>query len=78
MTAMPLPAPFKLERYFAQYEFKAKYLLSPSDCESLALNELLHLADADGLRLWNDLGLGYTESPGHPVLRKEIARMYRI
>ncbi len=77
MTAMPLPAPFKLERYFAQYEFKAKYLLSPSDCESLSLNELLHMADADGLRLWNDLGLGYTESPGHPVLRNEIARMYQ-
>ena len=25
--------PFQLERYFAQYEFSAPYLLSPSDCE---------------------------------------------
>ena len=34
---MPRFAPFKLERYFAQYEFKARYLLSASDCESLTL-----------------------------------------
>ena len=31
--AMQLP-PFKLERYFAKYEFKAPYLLCSSDCES--------------------------------------------
>lgn len=74
---MPAIPPFKLERLFAKYEFKAKYLLSPSDCEALTLNELLQLADADGLRLWNELNLCYTESPGHPVLREEIARMYQ-
>lgn len=70
-------SPFKLERYFAQHEFTAKYLLSPSDCESLSLRELLHLADPDSLTLWNELKLGYTESPGHPLLRAEIARLYR-
>jgi len=32
--------PFKLERYFAEYEFKARYLLYASDCESLSLQEL--------------------------------------
>ena len=70
-------APFKLERYFAKYEFKAKYLLSPSDCESLSMHELLEMAEPASLALWNDLRLGYTESPGHPALRTEIARMYK-
>lgn len=69
--------PFKLERYFAQYEFKVKYLLSPSDCESLSMAELLQLADPDSLALWNELRLGYTESPGHPMLRTEVSRLYQ-
>ncbi|HJW91282.1 MAG TPA: aminotransferase class I/II-fold pyridoxal phosphate-dependent enzyme [Anaerolineales bacterium] len=68
--------PFKLERYFAEYEFKARYLLSPSDCESLSLAELLGLADAESLRLWEQLALGYTETAGHPLLREEIAGLY--
>jgi aspartate/methionine/tyrosine aminotransferase len=70
-------SPFKLERYFAKYEFKVKYLLSPSDCESLSMHELLEMAEPDGLALWNNLRLGYTESPGHPALRTEIAQLYR-
>lgn len=67
---------FKLERYFARYEFKADYLLSSSDCESLSLSELLEMADREALRLWENLTLGYTESPGHPLLRSEIAALY--
>jgi aspartate/methionine/tyrosine aminotransferase len=73
---MPIP-PFKLERYFAQYEFKLKYLLSPSDCESLSMDELLQLASPESLALWQGLRLGYTESQGHPRLRSEIAGMYQ-
>src|SRR4030067_1828723 len=72
---MPLN-PFKLERYFAEYEFKVKYLLSPSDCESLSLSELLQLADTDSLKLGDKLRLGYTESQGHPDLRAQVARLY--
>ncbi len=67
---------FKLERYFAIYEFSAKYLLSPSDCESLTMKELIDSADEDSLEMWHNLKLGYTESMGHPVLREEIARLY--
>jgi len=73
---MRLP-PFKLERYFAEYEFKVRHLLSASDCESLALPDLLALADAEARELWEHLWLGYTESEGHPLLRGEIARLYR-
>jgi aspartate/methionine/tyrosine aminotransferase len=69
-------APFKLERYFARYEFNAPYLLSPSDAESLTLEELLGLADPEGHELWRELSLGYTDSQGHPLLRQEVAALY--
>jgi aspartate/methionine/tyrosine aminotransferase len=69
--------PFKLERYFAEYEFKVKWLLSPSDCESLSLIELLDLAGSESQKLWENLRLGYTESQGHPILRNEISRCYQ-
>lgn len=75
---MPLLPPFKLERYFARYEFKAPYLLSASDCESLYLAELLSMADPETTRLWEQLSLGYTDSAGHPELRAEIARQYQL
>ena len=69
--------PFKLERYFAKYEFKVKYLFSSSDCESLGMGELLQMASPESLEIWQGLRLGYTESPGHPRLRAEIARLYQ-
>jgi aspartate/methionine/tyrosine aminotransferase len=68
--------PFELERYFAKHEFSAQYLLSSSDCESLKMSQLLAMADAETDRLWQELKLGYTESPGHPLLREAIAGMY--
>lgn len=68
--------PFALERYFARYEFSARYLLSSSDCESLSLGELLALADPEAYKLWLEMNLGYTESQGHPLLRGSIAETY--
>jgi aspartate/methionine/tyrosine aminotransferase len=68
--------PFKLERYFAKYEFSVKYLLSSSDCESLELAELLEMASPASRELWNGLKLSYTESQGHPLLRNEVSRLY--
>lgn len=68
--------PFRLERYFAEYEFKVRHLLSPSDCESLSLQELLKMADPEARQMWEELSLGYTESTGHPLLRQEISRQY--
>jgi aspartate/methionine/tyrosine aminotransferase len=69
--------PFDLERYFAKHEFSAQYLLSCSDCEAFYLQELLESADAQSLRLWENLKLGYTDSSGHPVLREAIADIYK-
>lgn len=68
---------FKLERYFAQYEFRAPYLLCSSDCESFIVEELFRMegtAEADFRNLW----LGYTETLGSPMLRNEIAKLYDI
>jgi aspartate/methionine/tyrosine aminotransferase len=69
--------PFKLERYFARYEFSAPYLLCCSDCEPFTLKELLLLADEQTLELWEKLRLGYTEPLGHPLLREEVASLYK-
>ena len=38
--------------------------------------ELLDLADDESRSLWDRLTLGYTESTGHPLLRREIAALY--
>ncbi|KAG2430784.1 hypothetical protein HYH02_013623 [Chlamydomonas schloesseri] len=70
-----LPA-FKLERYFAKWEFKAPHLLCCSDCEPLRLLEVLALADAESLRSWENLRLGYGETRGSPELVKEICGLY--
>jgi aspartate/methionine/tyrosine aminotransferase len=70
-------ADFALERYFARWEFAAKNVLCASDCEPLALAELLEIADDDSRERWNSLRLGYTESLGLPVLREAIAGLYQ-
>jgi aspartate/methionine/tyrosine aminotransferase len=72
---MPI-RPFALERYFAEYEFTAELLLCSSDVEAYALRDLLALADDEARALWEGLSLGYTETPGHPLLRAEIAGLY--
>ncbi|MFM0520237.1 MULTISPECIES: aminotransferase class I/II-fold pyridoxal phosphate-dependent enzyme [Caballeronia] len=69
------PNPFKLERYFARHEFTARHLLCSSDPESMSIGELLAYEPGaiDGL---SDTWLGYTEYPGAPALRRELATLY--
>jgi len=69
-------ADFALERYFARWEFAVRHLLCASDVEGYPLAELLALADDETRGLWEGLRLGYTESTGHPLLRREIAGLY--
>jgi aspartate/methionine/tyrosine aminotransferase len=67
--------PFRIERYYARYEFTTRYMLSSSDCESRTIESLLELepdAHARLLSTW----CGYTESPGAPELRAAIAGLY--
>jgi aspartate/methionine/tyrosine aminotransferase len=70
-------ADFKLERYFGEWEFRARVLLSSSDPESMRLGELLELADDDARRRWEELSLGYAESEGLPALREAIAGQFQ-
>ena len=67
---------FQLERYFARHEFAVRHLLCASDVEGWPMAELLELADPEAKALWDGLTLGYTESAGHPLLRREIAGLY--
>lgn len=68
---------FKLERYFAQHEFSAKYLLSSSDCDGYELKYLLHQASNKEKTLWDSMKLGYTESKGDHLLREAILQYYK-
>lgn len=72
---MRLPE-FALERWFAPREFVARHMLCSSAVEDVTLAELLALADDESRALWDGLGLGYTETAGHPLLRAEIAALY--
>lgn len=69
-------ADFALERYFARWEFAVQHVLCASDVEGWSMAELLALADAETEQMWGALKLGYTESTGHPLLRREIAALY--
>ena len=71
---MHLP-PFKLERYFAEYEFNAEFLLCSSDCEAMSVADLLAFEDGAAEKFQN-VWLGYTQSQGSPTLRKEICNLY--
>lgn len=71
---MNLP-PFKLERYFAKYEFNTEYLLCSSDCESMSIAELLAVEE-NAAEKFQQVWLGYTESQGSPALRAEICKLY--
>lgn len=65
---------FRLERYFAKYEFTTPYILCSSDCQSLSVGELLGLEEVatdEFFQLW----LGYTDSRGNLELRKLIATL---
>jgi aspartate/methionine/tyrosine aminotransferase len=69
-------ADFALERYFARWEFAVDYLLCASDVQPYPMAELLAMADDETRTLWDGLTLGYTESSGHALLRREIAGLY--
>lgn len=71
---MPIK-PFKLERYYTQHEFTAKYSLCNSDCEAMTVKDLLALEEG-AADAFQNLWLGYTETKGHPDLRRDIAAIY--
>lgn len=67
---------FKLECFFAQYEFTAPHLLAQSDCETLSTRDLLAF-EPGAEQGYLDLRLGYTETWGDPELRDLVAGLYQ-
>ncbi len=67
---------FALERYFARWEFAVEHVLCASDVQGYPMHDVLALADDETRALWDRLTLGYAESSGHPLLRREIAALY--
>jgi len=73
--SMNLP-PFKLERFFAKYEFNTEYLLCSSDCEAMSIADLLTF-EPEAAEKFGQTWLGYTESQGDPKLRQAICGLYK-
>jgi aspartate/methionine/tyrosine aminotransferase len=67
---------FKLEEYLSDKEHRARYLLCCSDAESMSLQNLLALADAQMREVWEQVHLGYVEVRGSENVRTEIATLY--
>ena len=68
---------FAVERYFARYEFTAKYMLSSSDCDGFPMRDVLDMASPEERSQWDELRLGYTETIGSGSLRMAIRQHYR-
>ena len=73
---MELP-PFRIERWYEEYEFTTELMLSSSDCETVTVDELLALEPDARARL-GGLRLGYTRVPGSDELRAAIAGLYDV
>jgi aspartate/methionine/tyrosine aminotransferase len=68
-------SPFRIERYYARYEFTTRYMLSSSDCESHTIGDLLEFEPGARERLL-ELWCGYTEPSGSLELRTAIAALF--
>jgi len=69
--------PFALERFYERWEFRAELMLSSSDCESLAVADLLAL-EPDARERLEGMRLGYTEVAGSQELRTAVASRYEL
>lgn len=78
MAVVPTPAtlpPFRLEAFFARWEFRARHHLTASDGQTVTVRELVELAGADPDELL-DLPLGYVPTTGGDALREAVAASY--
>src|SRR5947209_2237307 len=76
MTARHFP-PFRLERWFAEFEFVSGMRnLAASGPFVVTTRELLALEDSETTARYLNLGLDYTENPGSESLRQAIANLY--
>ena len=73
---MPALPDFRLETHFSTWEFTARHHRTASDAETMAMRDLLALADDADRAAWETLTLGYTPTWGAPALRAAIAATY--
>jgi aspartate/methionine/tyrosine aminotransferase len=74
---MPRLPDFRLETHFAKWEFSARYHMTASDAQSMALPDLLSMASDADRAAFENMWLGYTETYGAPDLRATIAQTYK-
>jgi aspartate/methionine/tyrosine aminotransferase len=67
---------FSIERYFAEHEFTARYLLSSSDSDGYSMQYVIDQASPEERTRWDTLTLGYTETRGAAALRTAICKYY--
>ena len=73
-----IPQRMSLRRFYAENQLLSEYHLSYSDIQSLTQKEVLAMADAECMGLWDSLSLGYTNPQGHPILRQEAAKLHDV
>lgn len=66
----------ELATYLSRLHGATIHHLSPSECETMRLGDLLSLADDESRERWDALTLGYTDPAGAAWLREDIARAY--
>jgi len=70
-------APFRLERWFAEFEFvPGMRHLTASDPYNATTQEVLALEDEGAIERYLNLGLGYIENPGSQSLRHAVSSLY--
>ncbi len=67
----------ELSTLLARLHGRTAHHLSASECETMAVADLLALADAEDAARWQGLRLSYTDPLGAPWLRDTIAGQYR-
>ena len=76
MSPHPL-SPFRLERWFAEFEFVPGIRnLTASGPYDAPTQELLALEDEGTTQRYLNLGLGYIENPGRESLRQAVSSLY--
>lgn len=71
-----IPERCKVEQFFGEWDARAEHVACASDVDGLSMREVLQLADAEAMALWEGLDLGYTDTLGHPLLRETITEQY--
>jgi aspartate/methionine/tyrosine aminotransferase len=67
---------FRLEMFFARWEFAARFNLTASDAQTLTVSELLALGTDEQREAFDQLALTYTPTWGGLELREAIAATY--